>query len=305
MNIEDQTTTPQPINEQGKQRLRLYVRLMRLDKPIGIFLLLWPTLWALWIAAQGVPDLLVLFVFTFGVILMRSAGCVINDYADRHLDHQVARTRLRPVTTGQVSEKAALTLFVILCLSAFGLVLLMNTLTIYLSVGGALLAIVYPYMKRHTYLPQVVLGAAFGWSVPMAFAAQSGEIPPTGWLLYVATIVWATAYDTMYAMIDREDDLKAGIKSTAILLGNADRLAIGILQITLFVILVLAGQRLQLSWWYFGALGCSACTSLYQQYLLRSNDTTRYHLAFLNNNWTGALVFIGLLLHYVMQNLGS
>ena len=278
---------------------------MRLDKPIGIFLLLWPTLWALWAAAEGVPDLPVLGVFVLGVVLMRSAGCVINDYADRNFDHQVARTRLRPLTTGQVSEKEALTLFVILCLCAFGLVLLMNRLTIYLSVGGVILAIIYPYMKRHTYLPQVFLGATFGWSVPMAFAAQTGELPPIAWLLYVATVVWATAYDTMYAMIDREDDMKVGIKSTAILLGNADRPVIGILQLTLMIILLLAGQRLNLDWWFYGGLACAAATCVYQQHLLRSMDTARYFQAFLNNNWTGALIFIGIVLHYLLRATGD
>ncbi len=285
----------------GKHRLQLYVRLMRLDKPIGIFLLLWPTLWALWIAAAGLPDLRVLAVFVCGVVLMRSAGCVINDYADRDFDRHVERTRDRPLTSGQIPERAALALFTVLCLSAFGLVWLTNMLTVYLSVGGALLAVIYPYMKRHTYLPQVVLGAAFGWAVPMAFAAQTGELPPVAWLLYTATVVWATAYDTMYAMVDRPDDIKAGIKSTAILLGSADWLGIAILQVTLFVILALAGQQMKLGYFYFGGLALAALTAVYQQHLLRSHDTARYFRAFLHNNWTGALVFAGILLHYLFH----
>ena len=199
------------------ERLRQYALLMRLDRPIGSLLLLWPALWALWLAGEGHPRILVVVVFVMGVVLMRSAGCVINDYADRHVDPHVARTRSRPIAAGKVTTREALILFVVLCLTAFALVLLMNRLTILMSFGGAVLAAVYPFTKRYTHLPQVVLGMAFGWAVPMAFAAQTGTVPPLAWLLFIATVLWATAYDTMYAMVDRPDDLRIGVKSTAIL----------------------------------------------------------------------------------------
>ena len=219
-----------------KERLIQYARLMRLDRPIGIYLLLWPTLWALWIAGEGSPDALVVFVFIAGVTLMRSAGCVINDYADRNFDPHVERTRNRPIAAGRIKPKEALALFAVLCLLAFGLVLLMNRLTILLSLVGVMLAATYPFMKRYTHLPQVYLGAAFGWAVPMAFAAQTGTVPKEAGLLFVATVLWATAYDTMYGMVDREDDVKIGVKSTAILFGDSDRVIIAIIQILLIVV---------------------------------------------------------------------
>jgi len=282
-----------------KQRLLQYAYLMRLHRPIGIFLLLWPALWALWIAGEGSPDPLVVFVFVAGVVLMRSAGCVINDYADRDFDPHVVRTRERPIAAGRVKPKEALVLFAVLCLLALGLVLLMNSLTIWLSLGGALLAVTYPFMKRYTHLPQVYLGAAFGWAVPMAFAAQTGEVPRVGWLLFVATILWATAYDTMYGMVDREDDLKIGVKSTAILFGESDRLIIAIIQVVLLLALVLAGQAAGLGVYYYFGLLLATTLLVYQQYLIRERRPAACFKAFLNNNWFGAAVFGGIVLDYL------
>lgn len=280
------------------QRLRQYILLMRLDRPIGIFLLLWPTLWALWIAAKGTPDYWVATVFVLGVFLMRSAGCVINDYADRDIDRHVERTRNRPLTSGKVSEKEALLLFAVLSLMAFGLVLTLNLLTILLSFVGAALAASYPFMKRHTYLPQVYLGLAFGWSVPMAFAAQTGEVPTVAWLLLIATVLWATAYDTMYAMVDRPDDLKIGVKSTAILFGTADRAIIAIIQGMTLLVLVMIGRQLELGGYYYTGLGAALLLMCYQQYLIQNRDGMHCFRAFLNNNWVGAAVFAGIALHY-------
>jgi 4-hydroxybenzoate polyprenyltransferase len=284
-----------------KQRLLQYAYLMRLHRPIGIFLLLWPALWALWIAGEGSPDPLVLFVFVAGVVLMRSAGCVINDYADRDFDPHVARTRERPIAAGQVTPREALILFAVLCLLALGLVLLMNSLTIWLSLVGALLAVTYPFMKRYTHLPQVYLGAAFGWAVPMAFAAQTGEVPRVAWLLFVATILWATAYDTMYGMVDREDDLKIGVKSTAILFGESDRLIIAIIQAVLLLALVLAGQAAGLGVYYYFGLLLATTLLVYQQYLIRERRPAACFKAFLNNNWFGAAVFGGIVLDYLAR----
>jgi len=232
-------------------RLEQYSLLIRLDRPIGIYLLLWPTLWALWIAAGGWPDPQVLFVFLAGVFLMRSAGCAINDYADRDIDPHVERTRDRPLAAGRISKRETLTVFAALSLTAFALVLTLNTLTIYMSFVGILLAASYPFMKRFHYLPQVHLGAAFGWAAPMAFTAQANEITPITWLIFMATVLWATAYDTMYAMADREDDLKIGVKSTAILFGEADKLIIGLLQALLLLDLVLIGNNAQLGLYYY------------------------------------------------------
>lgn len=280
------------------ERLQQYLKLMRFDKPIGIFLLLWPTLWALWIAAEGVPDTPVLVVFVAGVVLMRAAGCVINDYADREIDSQVRRTRERPITSGKISPKAALILFAALCLIAFALVLTMNLLTIMLSFVAAFLAATYPFMKRYTYLPQVYLGAAFGWAVPMVFAAQTGAVPNVAWLLFIATVLWATAYDTMYAMVDRVDDLRIGVKSTAILFGEADRAIIGLLQALFFVVLLIVGEQLEMGLFYYGGLGVAGLSALYQQYLIRDRNILRCFRAFLNNNTFGAVIFIGIALHY-------
>ena len=282
-----------------RERLEQYYYLVRLDRPIGIFLLLWPTLWALWIASHGKPDPLVLFVFIVGTVLMRSAGCAINDYADRDIDGRVQRTRQRPIAAGKVSPKEALIVFCVLTLVSFALVLLLNRFTIYLSFGGVVLAVVYPFAKRYTYLPQVVLGMAFAWAVPMAFAAQRGSLPKEAWLIYVITVVWAVIYDTMYAMVDREDDLKVGVKSTAILFGEADRPILFILQLMMFMGLYLLGRQVGLGKAYYLGVGFAALLALYQQFLIRRREPTNCFRAFLNNNWLGMILFIGIVLDYL------
>lgn len=284
--------------DQIRERLYQYFLLTRLHRPIGIFLLLWPTLWALWVAAEGFPRLEVFVVFVLGVILMRSAGCVINDYADREFDPHVARTRERPIASGKVRPREALGLFVTLCLLAFVLVLTMNRLTIYLAFVGAALAALYPFMKRYTHLPQVVLGMAFGWAIPMAFAAQTGEVPKVAWLLFVINVVWSVAYDTMYAMADREDDLKVGVKSTAILFGDADRLMVGLLQGLVLLGLLLVGRQLALATPYYIGLLAALGFALYQQYLIRNRAPGACFRAFLNNSWLGGAVFVGLVVAY-------
>jgi 4-hydroxybenzoate polyprenyltransferase len=281
-----------------KDRAYQYALLMRMDRPIGTFLLLWPTLWALWIAGEGQPDSWVTAVFVLGVILMRSAGCVINDYADRDIDPHVARTQGRPIAAGKVTAKEALILFVVLSLLAFALVLTLNWLTIGLSVVGAILAAIYPFMKRYTYLPQVFLGLAFGWAVPMAFAAQTGEVPLVAWLLLTATVLWATAYDSMYAMVDREDDLEIGVKSTAILFGDADRVIIGIIQGFFLLTMWIVGNKLQLGLVYFLGLMGAAALGIYQQYLIFEREPEGCFKAFLNNNWFGVAIFTGLVVHF-------
>ncbi len=285
----------------SQDKLLAFAQLMRLDKPIGIYLLLWPTLWALWVAAEGIPHTDVLIIFVLGVVVMRSAGCVINDFADRRVDGHVSRTRNRPLPSGRVSEKEALLLFAVLCLFAFILVLFTNRQTIMLSFGGLLLASCYPFMKRYTYLPQVVLGAAFAWAVPMAFTAQTGEVTRLAWLIYAATLLWTVAYDTLYAMVDREDDLKIGIKSTAILFGEADRLIVGVLQALVILTLVLLGQQLSLGFWYYLSLVAASGLFIHQQYLIRNRETARCFQAFLNNHWVGSLVFAGLFLDYLLK----
>jgi 4-hydroxybenzoate polyprenyltransferase len=244
------------------------------------------------------PNWHVFIVFVLGVVLMRSAGCVINDYADRKLDPLVSRTRDRPIAAGRVKPGEALMLFVVLCLLAFGLVLTLNWLTIQLSFAGVLLAAMYPFMKRYTHLPQVVLGLAFGWSIPMAFAAQTGNLPKLAWLMYVINVVWSVVYDTMYAMADREDDLKAGIKSTAILFGDADRVILGILQALMLFGLLLLGQDIGAGYAFYTGLGIATVLGTYQQYLIRRRDPEKCFRAFLNNNWLGAAIFAGILFSY-------
>ncbi len=279
-----------------RARLTLYAQLMRLDRPIGIYLLLWPTLWALWFAADGIPQIANISIFTLGVILMRSAGCVINDYADRHLDKHVERTQYRPLTTGRVSETEAISLFIFLVTLSFLLVLLTNATTVYLSVGGLLLASTYPFMKRYTYLPQVVLGAAFAWAIPMAYAAEANEITTMTWLLYTATVLWTVAYDTMYAMVDRDDDLRIGIKSTAILFGSADKAMIGVLQSMTILTLLMAGMKSQFGFLYYASIIIAAGFFVYQQHLIRNRQRQACFNAFLNNHWVGMTVFFGILL---------
>ncbi|OZG75057.1 4-hydroxybenzoate polyprenyltransferase [Hahella sp. CCB-MM4] len=277
-----------------------YLQLMRVDRPIGIYLVLWPTLWALWAAAKGIPSIKNLVIFTVGTFLMRSAGCVINDFADRRLDGYVERTKNRPLATGKVSSKEALILFVALLGMAFILVLFTNIFTILLAFGGAALASVYPFMKRHTHLPQVVLGAAFAWAIPMAFAAEINTLPEEVWLLYTATVVWTVAYDTMYAMVDRNDDIKIGIKSTAILFGDADKIIVAILQVMTLAILAIVGQRLELGVFYTLGLIVAAVLFVYQQHLIRYRDRDQCFKAFLNNNWVGMAIFIGLVVDYLV-----
>jgi 4-hydroxybenzoate polyprenyltransferase len=281
-------------------RIRDYISLMRLDKPIGIFLLLWPALWALLIAGEGEPDSGIVLIFVLGVVLMRSAGCVINDYADRDIDRHVARTRNRPLTAGRVTVTEALIIFALLCGVAFVLVLQLNRLTVLLSFVGIGLAVTYPFMKRLTHLPQVHLGAAFGWSVPMAFAAQTNSLPPIAWLMFTATVLWATAYDTIYAMIDRDDDIALGVKSTAILFGDLDRKIIGLIQAMLLACLLMIGLQAELGLYYYLGVGFAACLAVYQQYLIRFRDRDGCFRAFLNNNWFGAAVFLGILLDYLL-----
>ncbi len=282
------------------ERFYNYALLMRLHRPIGIFLLLWPTLWALWIASEGQPDLLILTVFILGVIIMRSAGCVINDYADQKFDPHVQRTKQRPLAAKTVSRAEALILFTILCLLALGLVLLLNTLTVMLSVVAVLLAISYPFTKRYTHWPQAYLGLAFGWGIPMAFAAQTGTVPPLAWALLLINLLWALVYDTLYAMVDREDDLQIGIKSTAILFGRADRTIIAGLQIIILGLLIGVGNILYLGIpYYLGILG-AALLAFYQQWLIRDRSATHCFQAFLNNHWFGAVIFLGILVDYTI-----
>ncbi|AOW81314.1 4-hydroxybenzoate octaprenyltransferase [Vibrio mimicus] len=276
-------------------KARAYWQLMRMDRPIGSLLLLWPTLWALLLAAQGLPDVRVLVVFVLGVFLMRSAGCVINDFADRHVDGHVKRTSQRPLPAGLVSAKEALLLFVVLAVTAFLLVLTMNTLTIQLSFVGILLAFIYPFMKRFTHLPQLVLGLAFSWSIPMAWSAQADILPPQVWVLFLINALWTVAYDTQYAMVDRDDDVKIGIKSTAILFGRWDKRIIGLLQLATLGLLVALGQGLELSASYYWSLLVAAGLFAYQQHLIRYRERMPCFQAFLNNNYVGMAITAGIL----------
>jgi len=278
-----------------------YWRLMRFDKPIGILLLLWPALWALWIAGDGHPSLKALLAIALGTVLMRAAGCVINDYADRDFDPHVERTRLRPIAAGEVTPREALWLFAGLCLTAFVLVLQLNSFSILLSFPGAFLAASYPFTKRLTHLPQAYLGIAFGWAVPMAFAAETGEIPSDAWVIFIATAIWALIYDTMYAMVDREDDLRIGVKSTAILFGRYDRLIMGGLQILMVSLLYQAGRDAGLSTFYNAGLVGGVGFFVYQQWLIRKREKALCFRAFLNNNWFGACVFAGIALDYAVR----
>jgi 4-hydroxybenzoate polyprenyltransferase len=263
---------------------------------------LWPTLWALWIAGEGRPSGYVLLIFVVGTVVMRSAGCIINDIADRDIDPYVARTRDRPLATGEVSLKVATALFVALMLIGLGLVLLLNPLTQALAVLGALVTIAYPFAKRLIAAPQFVLGIAFSWGVPMAFAAELGEIPRLGWLLFVVTIAWVVLYDTQYAMADRPDDLKLGVKSTAILFGDLDKTFIGGLQLLLLLGLILVGRSAGRGGWFLAGVGAAAVFMLYQQYLIRDREPDRCFAAFLNNAWLGLSVLVGLVLDYIMAS---
>ncbi|WP_113066077.1 4-hydroxybenzoate octaprenyltransferase [Oleiagrimonas sp. MCCC 1A03011] len=268
--------------------------LTRMDRPVGALLLLWACWWALWLAAMDFPPWKPWLIFTLGVFVMRSAGCAINDYADRKLDAQVQRTRERPIAAGRITPKRALTVFFVLLLVAFGLVLLTNPLTIKLSFGGAALAAIYPFTKRYTHLPQVVLGAAFGWSIPMAFAAVANHVPPMAWLLFLANVVWSTMYDTEYAMVDREDDLKVGAKSTAILFGELDRVIVAILMATFLLAMVMVGHRAQLAWPYWLGVVAASGLMVWQQWLIRGRERMPCLHAFRNNNWVGFALWMGL-----------
>ncbi|TMX44203.1 4-hydroxybenzoate octaprenyltransferase [Vibrio sp. Hep-1b-8] len=275
-----------------------YWQLMRMDKPIGTLLLLWPTLWALIISAQGMPSLKVLLVFVLGVIFMRAAGCVINDFADRKVDGHVKRTKQRPLPSGRVTSKEALALFALLAVSSFALVLSMNTLTIQLSFVGIVLAFIYPFMKRFTHLPQLFLGLAFSWSIPMAWAAQANEIPVMVWFIFAINALWTIAYDTQYAMVDRDDDLKIGIKSTAILFGRFDKMVIGSLQLVTLVMLMFVGTWYQLGSSYYWSLLVVGALFVFQQHLIRHRDRDLCFRAFLNNNYVGMVITIGLFIAF-------
>jgi 4-hydroxybenzoate polyprenyltransferase len=277
---------------------RQYAMLMRLDKPIGIWLLLWPMLWGLWIAGEGHPDPHIFLVFVIGVIVMRSAGCVINDFADRKIDSQVSRTKNRPLASGTVAPAEAIMLFIALGLIAVALVLTLDPLTQALAIIAAILTILYPFMKRLIAAPQLILGAAFGWSIPMAFAAQTGEIPRLAWLIWLAVIVWAVVYDTIYAMVDREDDLQLGIKSTAILFGRADVFIITLLQVILMLAFWLIGVAAHLGTWFFAGTLIAGLLFVYQYFLIRRRQPDACFRAFLNNNYVGMAIFIGILLDY-------
>lgn len=279
-------------------KVRAYWHLMRMNKPIGTLLLLWPTLWALIIAAEGIPHLNVLLVFILGVVLMRAAGCVINDFADRKVDGYVERTQHRPLPSGMISAKEAVSLFIALAVLSFVLVLTMNPLTIQLSFVGIGLAFIYPFMKRYTHLPQLFLGLAFSWAIPMAWAAQTNELPPIVWFVFVMNALWTIAYDTQYAMVDRNDDLKIGIKSTAILFGRFDKMIIGVLQLATLLMLIALGMWYSLGASFYWAVLAVGALFVFQQHLIRHRDRTQCFQAFLNNNYVGMAITIGLLVAF-------
>ena len=279
-------------------QLKNYGLLMRLDKPVGIWLLLWPTLWALWLAGSGHPDPGLFAIFTIGVVIMRSAGCVLNDFADRNIDPYVERTQTRPIASGAVAPAEALMLFVALGLVAIGLATMLNQPAQLLAVAGAVLTIVYPFIKRVISIPQFFLGAAFGVAVPMAFAAQLGQPTQLGWLVFAVALIWAVVYDTFYAMVDRPDDERIGVKSTAILFGDLDLFVIGGLQILMLFGLVLIGRMADLGGWYFGAVGVAALLMGYHQWLARRRQPEGCFRAFQHNHFVGMIIFIGIVLHY-------
>lgn len=280
-------------------RLRLYFKLMRWDKPVGFFLLLWPTSWALWIAAKGIPPWRIVFIFILGVFLMRSAGCVVNDFVDRHHDPYVARTKNRPLALGEIANFEAIALFVFLVSAAFLCVLFLNRFTIILSGIALFLTVLYPFLKRMFSLPQLGLGFAFSFGIPMAFSAVTDTIPLTSWILYSAVLSWTIAYDTEYAMVDRDDDLRAGIKSSAILLGSNDRLAILSLQLVMLILLILTGILNHFKTYYYLSLCAASMLMAYQHKLLLNREPEGCFRAFLNNQWIGLIIFIGIGLSYL------
>jgi len=275
-----------------------YARLMRLDRPIGIWLLLWPTLWALWISSRGKPNPRIFIIFVAGTVLMRSAGCAINDYADRSFDPLVARTKDRPLAAGRISTLEALMLFALLSVTALMLALQLNKATLLLAVVGGFLAISYPFVKRFLAVPQMYLGVTFGWGIPMAFMAQYEQVPRVAWLLLLANVLWVTVYDTIYAMVDRDDDLKIGVRSTAILFGDSDRHIIAVLQLMTLLSLYLVGGMIHMGYWYDAGLWAGAAFFVYQLWLIRARDRESCFRAFLNNNYFGMAVFIGTALEY-------
>ena len=281
------------------EKAKQYWLLARFDKPIGIFILLWPALWALWVASNGRPDLFVLFIICSGVVLMRAAGCVINDYADREFDPLVERTKQRPIAAGKVNPKEALVLFICLCLLAFVLVLQLNIMTILLSFVAAFLAASYPFMKRYTNLPQAYLGIAFGFAVPMSFSAQTNTIPVVAWIMYLAVMLWALVYDTMYAMVDKDDDLKIGVKSTAILFGDKDREIMAGLQLVIIGLLIYIGMLQQLGVFFYIGVAIAFGLSVYQQKLIFNREKMLCFKAFLNSNYFGMAIFFGLFFDYL------
>lgn len=281
-------------------KLNGYWRLMRADKPIGIYLLLWPCVWALWVASEGFPELHIFVVFILGVVVMRSAGCVINDYADRKVDGLVERSSTRPLVTGEVTEKEALALFFLLLFFALILVLTLTWQTVLMSVGGLILATIYPFMKRYTHLPQVILGAAFGWSIPMVFVATGQPLNWVVWTLYFANLAWTVAYDTQYAMVDKNDDIKVGVKSTAILFGQYDKLSIILLQILSLILLTTVALCLKLSWPFYLALTISIGLFLYQHRLIKDRDRSLCFKAFLHNHYVGLVFAMGIIGHYII-----
>ena len=294
-------TMPQRTVTRNPPRLWRYIELTRLNRPIGVYLLLWPTLWALWMAAEGWPGWHLLLVFTLGTLLTRSAGCIVNDLTDMRFDGLVKRTKDRVLVTGQVDPiEAALVAGIILFLALL-LALTTNIYTVTLSVFAGFIATIYPFMKRHTYLPQAILGIAFSWGIPMAFTAVGNEIPGIAWLLLIANLLWVMAYDTQYAMVDRDDDLRLGIKSTAILFADLDRHMIGILQVAFLLTMLLIPRTLDLSIWYY--LGLSAGTGffVYQHYLTWNRSREGCFEAFLNNHWVGLCIFAGIFVHYVLN----
>lgn len=276
-------------------------RLMRFDRPIGILLLLWPTLWALWIAGEGHPSARNILIFCTGVILMRAAGCIMNDVADRDFDPHVERTRNRPLASGELTVHQALAAFFVLMLLAFGLVLMTNVLTIKLAFAGAALAASYPFFKRWTHFPQVVLGVAFGWGIPMAFAAETGQVIPAAWLILLINVIWSVIYDTLYAMVDREDDISIGLKSTAIFFGQNDLLILRLLKILMVALLIWLGFILQLNWPWFTGVAVASVLFIRQQYEVRNRDRDACFKAFLNNNWVGVAIWTGLLVSYLVN----
>lgn len=284
----------------SRQKFNDYLALIRFYRPIGTYLVLWPTLSALWLAAEGIPDIKLLLIFSLGTWLMRSAGCAINDFADRDIDGHVKRTQSRPLASGAVSPREALMVFAVLSLISLVLVLLTNRLTILLSLGAIALTACYPFMKRYSHLPQLVLGAAFAWGIPMAFAAQTDNLPHGLWLLYIATVMWVLVYDTFYAMVDRDDDLRIGVKSTAILFGDDDRTITAIVQVCVIFVMVLVGNQFMLGYWYFIGVIAAGALFIYQQFLIRHREREACFKAFLNNNWVGVCFFLGIVVDYAL-----